>query len=116
MSGWQEIEAFTLADMTGYEGPTCFQIEPAEAGRPARWRLLLDWYARGRGYQPYETDELRTGNFVPGTPMDFPFHPVRHGTVLPLSTDELQRLQSAWIPPAEAELRGSATGAVPATR
>jgi hypothetical protein len=34
MSGWQEIEAFTLADMTGYEGPTCFQIEPAEAGRP----------------------------------------------------------------------------------
>lgn len=94
MDGWQEVEGFSLDRLRGYEGPTCFEIEPSHDGQPARWRLLLDHYARGRGYQSYETDDLATGKFVEGAPMNFPFHPVRHGSVLPLSSEEYQRLSS----------------------
>jgi len=92
MDGWQDVEGFSLGKLTGYEGPTCFVIEPAQDDRPAKWCLLLDWYSQGRGYQPYETADLRTGNFSKGTPMDFPFHPVRHGTVLPITQAEMTRL------------------------
>ena len=92
MDGWQPVEGFSLSKMTGYEGPTCFQIAPAHGDTPARWRLLLDWYARGRGYQPYETDDLSTGRFEKGEPMNFPFHPVRHGSVLPITVQEYDRL------------------------
>jgi hypothetical protein len=92
MEGWQEIEGFSLSKLTGYEGPACFQVAPASDGKPARWRLLLDHYARGRGYQSYDTDDLRAGQFVEGEPMNFPFHPVRHGAVLPLTKAEFARL------------------------
>jgi hypothetical protein len=101
MDGWEDVEGFSLAKLTGYEGPTCFMIEPADDGQPAKWCLLLDWYSRGRGYQPYETDHLSEGNFVAGAPMDFPFHPVRHGTVLPITQDEMTRLVERWAAPEE---------------
>lgn len=92
MEGWKEINQFSLAKITGYEGPTCFKIQPATDGKPAKWCLLLDWYSRGRGYQAYETDNLSEGNFVKDVDMNFPFHPVRHGTVMPITTEELTRL------------------------
>lgn len=95
-SGWREIEGFSLAKMVGYEGPTCFRIESSEAGEAAKWCLLLDWYSRGRGYQPYEADTLGAGNFTEGKPMNFPFHPVRHGTVIPITAEEMARLNKAW--------------------
>jgi len=94
MSGWGAVKGFSLAKLTGYEGPTCFIIEPPGNGRPARWCLLLDWYSRGRGYQPYETDNLSRGEFVEARPMKFPFHPVRHGTVMPITREELNLLAS----------------------
>ncbi len=96
MHGWKDVEGFTLAKLTGYEGPTCFMTEPSEDGKPAKWCLLLDWYSRGRGYQPYDTDNLSTGIFVKGSPMKFPFHPVRHGTVMPITKDEMARLVKKW--------------------
>lgn len=95
MDGWKTIEDFSLAKMVGYEGPTCFMIEPAANGKPAQWCLLLDWYSRGRGYQPYETDDLRIGRFAEGQRMNFPFHPVRHGTVMPITAEEMNRLNKA---------------------
>jgi hypothetical protein len=98
MEGWQEIEGFSLSQLTGYEGPACFEIAPASDGKPARWRLLLDHYARGRGYQSYDTDNLRTGKFVEGEGMNFPFHPVRHGAVLPLTEAEFERLSKGVRP------------------
>jgi sucrose-6-phosphate hydrolase SacC (GH32 family) len=96
MTGWRTIEQFSLSRLVGYEGPTCFLLEPSEEGRPAKWCLLLDWYSRGRGYQPYETDSLSGGNFVEGEKMSFPFHPVRHGTVIPITRDEMTRLNKTW--------------------
>ena len=97
MSGWEEITEYSLAGMEGYEGPTCFMIEPPAAkGKPAKWCLLLDWYSRGRGYQPYVTDDLASGNFTKGIKMDFPFSPVRHGTVMPITGKEMDQLVSKW--------------------
>ncbi len=98
MKGWQDIEDFSLAKLTGYEGPTCFIIEKATEEQPAQWCLLLDWYSRGRGYQAYETGNLSEAQFTEAAPMKFPFHPVRHGTVLPITSDEMKRLQNQWGP------------------
>jgi len=98
MHGWKDVPGFSLAQLTGYEGPTCFMTEPPRDGRPAKWCLLLDWYSTGRGYQPYDTDHLSNGTFVEGSPMKFPFHPVRHGTVLPITKGELARLGKKWGP------------------
>jgi hypothetical protein len=94
MSGWKNVDAFSLAKLTGYEGPACFMIAPPKGSTPAKWCLLLDFYSRGKGYQPYETDNLSLGQFSPAKPMQFPFHPVRHGTVLPITREELNRLHS----------------------
>lgn len=96
MTGWKDVKGFSLDKLTGYEGPTCFMIEPAAAGKPAKWCLLLDWYSRGRGYQPYDTTDLSGGEFEEGGRMNFPFHPVRHGTVMPISAEEMDRLQGKW--------------------
>ncbi len=92
MDGWEGIEQFSLSQMKGYEGPACFVIEPAAGGKSARWCLLLDWYARGKGYQAYITEDLSKGNFVEGEAMKFPFHPVRHGSVMPITCQEMNRL------------------------
>jgi len=111
MDGWQDVEGFSLADLTGYEGPTCFKIASAGDDQPARWCLLLDWYSRGRGYQSYETTDLGSGDFVKGTPMKFPFQPVRHGTVLPITQAEMARLVQKWGPE-----EPTAAGTAPAPR
>ncbi len=92
MRGWRDVKDFTLDKLTGYEGPTCFKIEPAQDGKPAKWCLLLDWYSRGRGYQPYVTDDLSEGEFADGIRMNFPFHPVRHGTVMRITSAEMNNL------------------------
>ncbi len=96
MHGWSVVEGFSLAKLTGYEGPACFLIESTEVGEPAKWCLLLDWYSRGEGYQAYGTDDLAEADFEEMEPMDFPFHPVRHGTVLSVSSGELSALRAAW--------------------
>jgi hypothetical protein len=92
MDGWKEVEQFSLSKMTGYEGPACFMMEPGREGKPAKWCLLLDWYSQGKGYQPYESDDLSKGQFIQSGPMNFPFHPVRHGSVMPLTAEEMNRL------------------------
>lgn len=93
MGKWTEVSEFSLKTLHGYEGPTCFMIEPPQSGKPARWCLLLDWYSKGRGYQPYDTTNLAQGQFEEGGRMNFPFHPVRHGTVMPITAEEMGRLK-----------------------
>jgi len=95
MSGWEDVKDFSLGHLQGYEGPTCFMIEPPQGGKKAKWCLLLDQYSTGAGYQSFETDDLGSGNFKKGDRMDFPFDPVRHGTVLALTQTEFDRLKAA---------------------
>ncbi|MFT4177290.1 MAG: glycoside hydrolase family 43 protein [Luteolibacter sp.] len=91
---WKEIPDFSLAQLKGYEGPTCFQLKPAENGKPATWCLMLDAYQKRGGYHPFVTDNLASGNFTAGEGFSFPFL-FRHGSVLSLSTAEYDRLHQA---------------------
>lgn len=95
MGPWRDVTDFSLAKMVGYEGPACFQIEPASAGKSAVWCLLLDYYSKGRGYQPYITQNLAGGQFAPAFDIKFPFK-FRHGSVLPVTESEYARLKSAY--------------------
>ncbi len=95
MGDWKEVDDFSLSKLRGYEGPTSFMREPAEGDKSAKWTLLLDHYAAGEGYKAFDTDDLGSGQFEASGRMNFPFHPVRHGTVLSLTPEEYKRLEDA---------------------
>ena len=95
MSGWSDVGGFTLKRLLGYEGPSIFVTESSQACKPAQWNLLLDFYSEGKGYQTFTTDDLGSGSFEESEQMVFPFHPVRHGSVLTLTPDEYDRLEAA---------------------
>ena len=90
---WADVSGFSLAQVRGYEGPACYLLNPAQDGKPAKWCLLLDNYAQHAGYKPFITDDLASGKFVAGTDFEFPFR-FRHGSVLPVSAAEYQRLKT----------------------
>lgn len=92
---WSFVPGYTLSKMQGFEGPCCFQLEPAQNGKPATWCLLLDNYAKHDGYKAFTTTDLSSGNFVPATDFKFPFK-FRHGTVLPLTEAEYQTVKAAY--------------------
>lgn len=101
MGPWRNVPNFSLAKVVGYEGPECFPLEPAVPGKPAQWCLLLDYYSKAQGYQPYVTQDLSRGQFTPVNDFKFPFR-FRHGAVLPLTTEEYARLKTAFDPKAAA--------------
>lgn len=98
MGPWKDMTNFSLAKVRGYEGPECYQIKPAAAGKPAMWCLILDQYSKGTGYQPFVSEDLSSGQFKPGEGFVFPFR-LRHGSPLPISTAELDRLEKAFGQP-----------------
>lgn len=97
MGPWIDVTNFSLAKLKGYEGPECYQIQPASAGKPATWCLILDQYSKGAGYQPFVTEDLSSGQFKAGDGFVFPFK-FRHGCVLPISAAEYERLEKAYSP------------------
>ncbi len=86
---WTTVSGFTLAGLQGYEGPECYQLANGD------WCLIADHYSVGTGYAPYVTNDLASGTFTAGTGFSFPF-PFRHGSVLPLSAEEYERLSAAY--------------------
>lgn len=95
---WADVPGFSLAKLTGYEGPECYIIEPAASGKPATWCLILDQYSKGTGYQPFVTHDLAGGQFTPGENFSFPFR-FRHGSLLPIDDAEYQRLVTTYNKP-----------------
>lgn len=91
---WVDVPDFSLSRLRGYEGPASYLIQPATESEPATWGLILDHYARGRGYQPYLTEDLASGNFVEAKGFEFPFK-FRHGSVLSLTEEEYRRLENS---------------------
>jgi len=91
---WTDVRGFNLAKLTGYEGPQIYQLEAARPGKPAVWSFILDFYSKGQGYQPWTTTNLASGDFQPAQGFNFPFK-FRHGSVLPLTAEEYQRLRAA---------------------
>lgn len=92
---WTDVSSFSLGKLLGHEGPECYLLEPAAVGKPATWCLVLDYYAKGLGYQPFVTHDLASGQFTPGEGFTFPY-PFRHGSILPITVAEYQRLESAY--------------------
>jgi sucrose-6-phosphate hydrolase SacC (GH32 family) len=95
MGPWKEMPEFSLAKLTGYEGPEGFQLQGPSEGKPAVWGLLLDHYSRGDGYKLFVTHDLSTGQFTPVSDVHFPFL-FRHGFPLAISTEEYDRLKTAY--------------------
>ncbi len=95
MGPWNDVTNFSLAKLQGYEGPECYQLKPAANGQPATWCLILDHYRQGSGYEPFVTEDLNGGQFKPGAGFNFPFR-FRHGSLLPVSADELKALKAAY--------------------
>lgn len=87
---WHDVPGFSLARLVGFEGPECFPLQVA-AGQPPLWCLILDYYSKGEGYQPFITRDLASGQFEPAAGFVFPFR-FRHGSVLALSDSEYQAL------------------------
>jgi hypothetical protein len=72
------------------EGPTAFQSNTEDA-----WYLFVDQpsYHGGKGYLPFRTTDLDAGVFT-AVDADLPRSP-RHGTVMPITAAERDRLLSA---------------------
>jgi hypothetical protein len=71
------------------EGPLVFKSNTAE-----RWYLFIDEYG-GRGYIPFTTTDLNSGQWSPVSSYSMPGRP-RHGTVLPITQAEYDRLLQRW--------------------
>jgi hypothetical protein len=102
---WQDMPQFTSGQGKNSEGPICFRLNAAADGQPPVWCLLLDNVtgrtgAGARCYVPFVSNDLSTGQFTPATDFHFPY-PFRHGSVLPITTAERKRLQSAYPDPQE---------------
>lgn len=95
MGPWTDQPGFSLSRMQGYEGPQCFLLEPSTTDKPASWCLILDHYAIGAGYKPYVSNDLAGGQFNQAADFSFPFR-FRHGSILPVSAEEYQRLEVAY--------------------
>ncbi len=74
-----------------YEGPTAAKLPDG------RWCLFLDYYGVpgvGQGYVPFLADSLKSGAFTRAD-RDFTFpYGYKHGTILPISEEEYDRLAS----------------------
>jgi hypothetical protein len=71
------------------EGPTVFRSNTEN-----KWYLFIDEFG-GRGYVPFETTDLRSGKWTMSTGYQLPRRP-RHGTVLPVTKAELDRVRGAF--------------------
>jgi hypothetical protein len=71
------------------EGPLVFKSNTED-----KWYLFIDEFG-GRGYVPFETTDLASGEWTPVAEYDLPSSP-RHGTVLPVTAAEYERLESTW--------------------
>ncbi|WP_202076541.1 immunoglobulin-like domain-containing protein [Caldalkalibacillus salinus] len=67
------------------EGPTMFKSNTEE-----KWYLFIDEFG-GRGYLPFETTDLDSGQWTLSEHYDLPSSP-RHGTVLPITKAEHEAL------------------------
>lgn len=100
---WQEMPQFTAGQGKNFEGPICFRLKAAVNAESPEWCLLLDNVSDrigsgAFGYMPFITHDLGTGLFTPARDFHFPY-PFRHGSVLPITASERERLKAAYPAP-----------------
>ncbi|MFG2935875.1 family 43 glycosylhydrolase [Streptomyces sp. NPDC048282] len=89
---WTPVaEGIGKGAMSAAEGPLVFKSNTED-----KWYAFLDEFG-GRGYIPFETDDLDSGVWTPVADYDLPAKP-RHGTVLPVTQAEYDRLLRAYQP------------------
>ncbi|MEU1479120.1 family 43 glycosylhydrolase [Streptomyces sp. NPDC005760] len=89
---WTAVaEGIGKGAMSAAEGPLVFKSNTEE-----KWYAFLDEFG-GRGYLPFETTDLDSGNWTPVADYDLPARP-RHGTVLPVTQAEYDRLLRSYQP------------------
>ncbi|MGW1777795.1 family 43 glycosylhydrolase [Streptomyces sp. NPDC002143] len=89
---WDAVaEGIGKGAMNAAEGPLVFKSNTEE-----KWYAFLDEFG-GRGYIPFETTDLASGVWTPVADYDLPAKP-RHGTVLPVTQAEYDRLLNAYQP------------------
>ncbi|MDX3779228.1 family 43 glycosylhydrolase [Streptomyces europaeiscabiei] len=76
------------------EGPIVFRSNTDDH----KWYLFIDEFS-GRGYVPFETDDLGSGTWTPCEGFALP-PGARHGSVLPVTRAEYERLLAAYAPKA----------------
>ncbi|MET7476582.1 family 43 glycosylhydrolase [Streptomyces sp. NPDC005648] len=92
LGGWDPVaEGIGKGAMSAAEGPLVFKSNTED-----KWYAFLDEFG-GRGYIPFETTDLDSGRWTPVTGYDLPAKP-RHGTVLPVTQAEYDRLLRAYQP------------------
>ena len=85
------INEFTLLDVIGYEGPTCYKVNGEE-----KRCLLLDAFASKQGYQSFITSDLSKGKFEAITSEFTTPYLFRHGSVIPITLKEFNKLKEAY--------------------
>jgi len=72
------------------EGPTIFKSNTEE-----KWYLFVDEFG-GRGYVPFETTDLASGEWVLSSNYSLPSSP-RHGTVIPITQSEYDAIFNQYL-------------------
>jgi beta-xylosidase len=92
-------ECIGKPDISQGEGPTVFKSNTEN-----KWYMFIDEFG-GRGYVPFETTDLASGKWTMSTGAQLPSSP-RHGTVLPITKAEHDRLSGGAVPPVKADPNG----------
>ncbi|MFC0105402.1 family 43 glycosylhydrolase [Kibdelosporangium aridum] len=92
-------ECIGKPDISRGEGPTVFKSNTEN-----KWYMFIDEFG-GRGYVPFETTDLATGKWTMSAGAQLPASP-RHGTVLPITKKEHDRLTGGPVPPVKADRNG----------
>ena len=90
---WEEQPDYKQQTKDAVEGAGTFKLIGQD-----KYILMYDVYMRGK-YQFTETTDLKNFRVV-DSEVKMNFHP-RHGTVIPITREELQRLTDKWGKPAE---------------
>ncbi|HWS37470.1 MAG TPA: family 43 glycosylhydrolase, partial [Actinoplanes sp.] len=88
-----EAECIGSGALNQGEGPLVFKSNTED-----KWYLFIDEYG-GRGYVPFSTTDLNSGVWTPEPTYSLPRRP-RHGTVLPVTKAEYDRISAKYEEPA----------------
>lgn len=76
-----------------YEAPTMFRLQNQQ------WCLMIDWFGEvgeGQGYRPFIAEDIHSGKFIYSDEnFEFPYR-FKHGTVLPITLEEYNRIKEAF--------------------
>lgn len=87
------VSAAVIDSIHGVEGPTIFKFNDRE-----EWCLMVDQYAARAGYLPFVTSNLSSGEFrmLEKNEYNMGTNKKRHGSVLNITMEEYNHLNSTW--------------------